>query len=445
MTDTHSASRRAAWDDEAVADGPPGRDPYLAFALRWWWLLLVGFAIGALGAVGYVKYGPFPYAAVAQVQVVPQTSSINPNASSTQARDATTNYTAEATTSQMFTLISQELAGTLNLSASDLITMQQGGTIDIRTVKNTNFIAFTVTDSDPERARLLANTLATVFVRDVNGRASAQLDARQRLLEQQIDATSQRYLTARLNQRLEEVQRELTTQRNTLLQLQTNYQQELQRQAELDRVAGTNSQPSPQLAATRSQWLELISGQIGDVEKGIRDLNTQIDGVRGQLSQLPGSTDPSVSAVFASAYGEQLQALTRDYAQLQIDSPAARAPLIRYGNASDPLPAAGMKKYLILGAGVGAALAAALGLAIDWLRRRKGAPAAATADATADDTGATPAARPLASTEEPATPTRPEDLVYLIERARERRDLPDDGPTTLPAPTALAQRRRPLP
>lgn len=439
--------------EEAPRKGP---DPYLAFALRWWWLLLVGGLLGLVAAFGYVRLGPFPYASVAQVQVPPQTVT-NPNATSDQARDATTNYTAEATTSQMFTLISQELAGTLNLSASDLLTLQQDGEIAIRTVKGTNFITITVTDADPQRARLIADTIATVFVRDVNSRASAQIDARQRLLEQQIDATSQRFLTARLNQRQEELQRDLSNQRTVLLQLQASSQQELQRQAELDRVAGPGSQPSPQLAATRAQWLDLLNSQIADVEKGIKDLTAQSSGVAAQLAKLPNSTDPSVSAVFATAYGEQLQSLTRDYAQLQLDSPGARAPLVRYGNASDPLPASGMKKILLLGGGAGAVIAAALGFAIDWLRRRKQAQQAqaegVSAPTTAPASPATIQPLPLAGQPEGAQARRPDELVYLVERARQRReetDEQDDAATQqlgkiIPTPTALSLRRRPLP
>ncbi len=387
-----------------------------------------------------MHYGPFPYQSVAQVQVPPQTTT-NPNANANQSITATTNYTAEATTSQIFSLVSKELSSTLPLSASDLTLLQQDGKLDIRATKGTNFIVITVTDTDQGKARLLADTIATVFVRDVNGRAGAQIDARQQLLEGQIDLTGQRYLVARLNQRQEELQASLTTQRSSLLQLQSSYQQELQRQAEADRLSGTNGPPSPQIVATRAQWLDTINNQISQVQNNLRDTNTQLDDVRAQLARLPGSADPSVSAAFASAYGEQLQSLTRDYAQLQLDAPTARVPLIRYGVASDPLPATGKKKILIAGAGLGLAIAAALGFGLDILRRRRQqhsiAAFAKAEAATAPISNNAPTLLPLRETAAPATPERdllplhpaataaerqPDDILSLVERARQRRE-----------------------
>lgn len=503
-TDDLTLDRTSRADD---VDGPvsaaaPTQDPYLAFALRWWWLLIVGGILGLVAGFGYLKYGPIPYTSVAQVQVPPQRTT-NPNAGSGQAADATINYSAEATTSQMFTLVSQELAGTLNYSASELLVLQQNGDIVIKTVKGTNFISITVTDSDHERARLLAGTIATVFVRDVNERASAQIDARQQLLEGQIDVTGQRYLTSRLNQRQEELQRDLTTQRASLLQLQSSYQQELQRQAESDRLNGGPGQVSPEVNATRARWLETVNSQISDIEKGIRDIQTQIDLVHTQLAALPGSSDPSVSAAFASAYGEQLQLLTRDYAQLQLDAPAARAPLVRYGEASDPLPASGAKKTLLMGGALGGIIAAAAGFGIDLLRRRKKtaleetapvevtpvavieppkaqesavepiaavgepqpivpiAPELVTVEAAQPPTVEEP--QPLTAEEQVAAPAdeqkeavaakKPDDLVFLIERARQRRKMANghidehgmNGTTDTTTLSTLGPRHRPLP
>ena len=457
-TENCDADRYAEADDfdGEMTPARTGPDPYLAFALRWWWLGLLGAIIGVGLAVAYMQFGPFPYQSVAQVQVPPQTTT-NPNANSGQAVTATTNYTAEATTSQMFSLVSKELAGKLNLSASDLILLQQDGKIDIRATKGTNFITVVVTDADQGRARLLADTIATVFVRDVNGRASAQIDARQQLLEGQIDLTGRNYLTANLNQRQEELQTRLANQRTGLLQLQSSYQQENQRQAEADRLVATTGPPSPQIVATRNQWLETLNSQIAQVQNDIRDTNTQLDGVRAQLAKLPGSTDPSVSAAFASAYAEQLQSLTREYAQLQLDAPTARVPLIRYGVASDPLPASGRKKVVILGAGLGAVVAAGLAFGIDLLRRRRqqkldaalaelaaesqpeAAPDMIPALIPAPMIGPTPvptepptlvptlpivAARHNPVTEESVTPAprKPDELVYLVERARQRRE-----------------------
>jgi capsular polysaccharide biosynthesis protein len=358
-------------DETPAAPASMGTDPYIAFALRWWWLLILGALIGGIGAYAYTQYGPIPFQSVAQVQVPAQTTT-NPNSNSGEARSAATNYVAEATTSQMYTLVSKELAGTLGLTASDLQLMIQDGRLVIKLVKNTNFISIAVTDPDPERARLLADTFALVFVRDINSRASTQLDTRGLQLEQQIKITQDRLVVAQLLQRQESLRRELMDQRGLLLQLQLGYQQELQRQQESDRLATAAGQPvTQQVLDTRSQWLKLIGDQIAAMDTTINDLNAQLNQVQTTLKGLPSGTDLSVSAAFAGAYSEQLDAMTREFAQLQLSGPNAREPVIRYGNASDPLPATGRKKMLLMGLVAGMALAAGLGFLFDLLKQRR--------------------------------------------------------------------------
>ena len=233
-------------------------------------------------------------------------------------------------------------------------------------------------------------------------------------------------------------------------------------------MSGTNGPPSPQIVATRAQWLDTINNQISQVQNNLRDTATQLDDVRAQLVKLPGSADPSVSAAFASAYGEQLQSLTRDYAQLQLDAPTARVPLIRYGVASDPLPATGKKKILIAGAGLGLVLAAALGFGLDMLRRRRQQHAiAAFTDAEAAIAPAistTPTPLPLREVAAPAAPERdllpqspaasapqrqPDDILSLVERARQRRETATgyrNGQNGAGAHTnGVTPRTRPLP
>ncbi len=364
------AENAAAMEAEASASTPAGQDPYLAFALRWWWLLILGALLGGFAAFGYTKYGPVPFQSIAQVQVPAQTTT-DPTANSSQARSAATNYAAEAASPQMFALVSKALVGKLDLSANDLMLMNQQGQLDIRIVKNTNLISITVADPDPSRARLLADTFATVLVNDVNGRAATQLDARGLQLQEQIKQTQDRLVVAQLQQRAEGLRQELVTQRGQLLQLQLGYQQELQRQAESDRLAATNGVPTnPQIITTRTQWLKLISDQITALQTTLDDLTAQLNQVQATLKTLPAGTDPSVSAAFTTAYNEQLQSLTRDFAQVQLSGPGARTPLVRYGEASDPLAANGRKKILLMGLAAGIALAVGLGFGIDLLRQR---------------------------------------------------------------------------
>lgn len=435
--------------DEEAGGRRGGQDPYLAFALRWWWLVLIGVIVGAAGGLLYVQRGPFPYQSIAQVQVPPQTTT-GPTGQAVAVRDATLNYTAEATTSQMFTLVSQELGDQVPLSPSDLALMQQSGDLVIRETKNTNFISITINDPNPKRAQLIANAFAIAFVRDVNDRASAHVDQRQDELTRQIDFTRQRLITAQLNQRAEDLRLRIGTQRNVLLQLQTSYQEELQRQMEADRLTGIAGPATPELAATRARWLELISAQISDQEKVIRDLADQLTQVQAQLAQLPSSTDPSVSAAFATAYSNQLQILTQQFVQLQLDATTARTPLVRYGEASAPLPSTGRKKFLMMGVALGGLVAAGIGFAFDFLRQRRktGQISGEVEDLPREEPQQLPESIVVGTVAELAPPDNaPDDLVIMIERARQRRNAHtnDAHPVADDAGTSEVAPRRPLP
>lgn len=350
----------------------PGQDPYLAFALRWWWLLVLGALIGGLAAFAYTRYGPMPFASIAQVQV-PAVTTTDPTANSSQARSAATNYAAEATSPQMFALVSKELDGTLSISANELQLMNQEGRLKVALVKNTNLISITVTDPEPERARLLANTVALVFVRDVNNRAATTLDTRGLQLQEQIKVTESRLVVAELQQRERDLQDALVAQRGLLLQLQLGYQQELQRQVEADRLAAIAGQPvTPQIIETRNQWLKLIQDQIVAMQTTLNDLTGKLKAVQDSLKALPAASDPSVSTAFTGAYKDQLESLTREFAQIQLSGQAAREPLVLYGTASDPLASSGQKKMLLMGLAAGIGFAVGLGFLIDLLRQRRG-------------------------------------------------------------------------
>lgn len=346
----------------------PAQDPYLAFALRWWWLLLIGLVLGSSAAVAYNKYGPQKYQTVALIQVAQQTAT-SPYGQSSQARDATSNYVAEVSSSQVMQLVSRALAGKLSLSARDLQLMNQQGGIDIRSIAQSNFITITVTDTDPARARLIANTYAQVATDEVNQHAGDQVTANKQQLQQQIDATRQRLVTAQLLQRRSDLEQNLQTERTTLLQLQTNYQQELTRQQQ-PTTGGGQQQASPQLTQVQDQWLQLISDQVKDIQNSIAATEAQLKTVNDQLAKQSTPADPEVSAAFASAYQAQLTSLTQSYVQLELQGSLGK-PLNVYGQASDPLSTATLKKKLLAGASGGLILGAGLGFAYDMLRRRR--------------------------------------------------------------------------
>ena len=195
---------------------------------------------------------------------------------------------------------------------------------------------------------------------------SAQLDDVRKQLSQAP--------TPALRQRESDLTKELQTQRGLLLENQMRYQQELQRQA----AAGQTLTPeqekqlqelSDATLKVRTQWIQVIGEQQKDVEKNIADLTQQLADVRAALAQLPGNNDPSLSAAFAAAYSQQLLALTQQYTQIQMTAQNTQVTLERYGDASDPVPVATLKKVLPIGAGVGLALGAGLAFGLDTLLR----------------------------------------------------------------------------
>ncbi len=349
---------------------PEERDPIIVFALRWWWLLLLGVCLGVAGAVGYSRYGPVPYASTALVQVQAQPGD-DPTANAAQERSAAANYAAEAASSRVFTLVSQALAGKLAVTPSQLQRMSQSGALSIKQARGANFVTITVSDRDPERAKLLADTFASVFVADVNARAKQQFDERQQQLQQQIDFTRDRLATAALFQRKQDLEKEIRDQRGSLLTLQINYQQLLQ--------SPDPASPGGEDTSPRASARQALSQQIREIQANISDLEAELASVQQAIGKLPpDASDPSLSAALATAYAMQLSALTEQYVSRQTAAITADPPLVRYGDASPPLPTQGIKKLLVFGLAAGGGLAVALGYGIDLLRRRRLGPAPVT-------------------------------------------------------------------
>ena len=118
----------SAYRPSARPAGRAQRDPYLDFALRWWGLLLVGLAVGTLGALAFLKFGPISYVSTAYVQVNPPLTAADKSTS--QALVA--NLAAEAQSPYIRVLVSQALPKILRLSSADFDRMSQDGTLAIK-------------------------------------------------------------------------------------------------------------------------------------------------------------------------------------------------------------------------------------------------------------------------------------------------------------------------
>lgn len=364
------------WDGVAQA---PARDPYVAFALRWWWVLLIGAILGTAGAFAYLRYGPVPYTSTAIVQVSPPAQT-DPTEDTGQASKAAASFAAEAASPRMFGMVSKTLGTDVGITTRELSKMAEDGAIKIKGVKESTLLQISVTNSDPARAHLLAETIAKVLVSDVNARAAARLEARITQLSRQIDITRDRLATAQLQARATDLKQELAGQRTLLLQLQLNYQQELQRSEELNVAEGGAKQSgasASQLKKLQAEWQRVVGQQIKDVEKNVSEITGELKTVQHSLSKLPSSADPTVSSALAGAYGMQLQDITKEYAALQLTGQETVKPLTQYGNASEPAPASGAKKTLMMGFAGGLALSGGLAYVISlllaWRGTRKGA------------------------------------------------------------------------
>ncbi|HEV8635915.1 MAG TPA: hypothetical protein VG370_16950 [Chloroflexota bacterium] len=282
------------------------QNQYVQIALRWWWLLLLGLVLGAGGGVAYVKRGPVPYVSTAQVMVPPKIDPIGDTLGSTGAiRDAASTYIGQAASNQMFTLVSRALGGRLGarpVTATDLADRVRDKQLEVKTERGTNFMSITVTDSDPEAARRLANTYADTLVNDVNKRAAETVAARKTQLETQIELARQQLATSQLHSREQELVREIRDQRTQLLMIQTNYQQELERQerqATVDRLAAaqTTGQPSlipvpdkqrqDEINRAGAETLRVLTEQQKDLQEIVANLSAQLDDVRKQIARAP--------------------------------------------------------------------------------------------------------------------------------------------------------------
>lgn len=352
--------------------GAPDRDPLMEFVSRWWWLLVLGVVVGATVAVAYAQYGPDTYSSTSLVQIQAQTEN-DPTAKAEQARSATANYAAEASSPRILGLVSDATGD--EFTAAELSRMDRNGMILVQSMRNANFITIKVSHSDPNTARFLADTFAAVVVDDINARARVERDQRSAQLGEQIEFARQQLASAELFKLETDLELQVRDQRSQLLSLQASYQQELARQAE-------TATRSSELTSIYGAYLAVVESQIGEVESTIASLNANLDEVRAAIDTLPDGSDAVLSGAYASAYAQELTTLTRQFVAQQLATVNSTPPLVQYGDASDALRVQSFRKLGLLGVAIGGTVAAGIAFGLDLLRKRR-----IRSTQTSDDTG----------------------------------------------------------
>lgn len=350
-----------------------GRDPMLGFVKRWWWLLAIGVIAGVGVALAYRDYGPVKYTTTALVQI-PSPNAADPSANARAVRDAAANYAAQAASPRTFALVGQALSGQPGLDTQSLLNMSRNKALIIKQTTGSNFVSISVTDTNPAHAKLIADTFAKVFVDDVNTQSQAQSKGRMQGLQQQIDFARQQLAAGNLYQSQQDLQGKIRDQRTILLQLQSEYQRDLQSQAiasEAQSKNGTAAAPTADQAALATSLQNAVNQQIKEVLANLDQLNQQIQDVQGQIAKLPSGTDPALVAAYASAYSTELTNLTNQYVGAQVDALTASPTLIQAGQAPQPFMSTHLKKLLTFGVGAGVAVAAAFAFLLDLLLKRR--------------------------------------------------------------------------
>lgn len=354
--------------------GPSYRpnNPYLEFGLRWWWLILLATGLGALLALGYVRLGFAPYESTAVILVLPQTDATDTLGNPNEARSAASNFAAQAASPRVVEQVSRALPSHYRLAPVELLLMVQQRKVEIRAPTGSNLITIKVVDSDPNFAWTLADTYAAVFVDDVNRSTTLAIERRKRQLEDRIAAARDELAAAQRYQLARNLNTQLQNLRQRLLELQATYQTELQRQIQLSQLgASANPQLAAASASVQTKWLQLMADQQRQLEAEIASVTEQLTGVQKAIEAEPSSVDPTVAAALTTAYEQQLRKLSQDYAILQLNAGAGTLPLSKYGKASEPLPAVGLRLALLVGIAGGFAAGIAAAYALDTAISRR--------------------------------------------------------------------------
>lgn len=148
---------------------------------RWWWLLLLAPMIGGFAAAMVSSQQPSLYSASATLLLNPGTTNASASAIRTD-QDLAATYSLWITSRPVLERAAKELD--LPGGASFL-----GGRVSASPVPGTLFIIISASDTDPERAAAISNTVAKTFILHVQDQAATENEQILTNIDSQIEDT----------------------------------------------------------------------------------------------------------------------------------------------------------------------------------------------------------------------------------------------------------------
>ncbi len=154
---------------------------YVNILVKWWWLVVVSVLVASLAAFVATKATPNTYVSRTTIMVGQVLS--NPNANQTDL------YTGEALAQSYSDLAIREptLQATLNAVGLTWDWTVLQGMVQSRVVPGTQLLEISVVDTDPQRAKVLADTVAQQLIRQSPSATDPEKEAEREFILAQID------------------------------------------------------------------------------------------------------------------------------------------------------------------------------------------------------------------------------------------------------------------
>lgn len=214
----------------------------VAVVRRWWWLIVLLTLLGAMTAFAVTRWMPPVYKASATLLISPAE-----NSSASQLNDLMASERLALTYSQMLKdrPVLSVVKSKLNLKQS---LGQLESSITTESIRDTQLIRLTVSNSDPAQAALIANTVADVFKARIESLAAERYAAAIKIAQERVDSFQSQVDSSETqmeNLRSQKVEKDvaLTNQQLVLDTLQKNNQslQNNQQQMELTIAEATGN------------------------------------------------------------------------------------------------------------------------------------------------------------------------------------------------------------